>query len=173
MECSLLLASASRGPEVITLSTEELPSYLQCRSSPQFPSSNNTISPSMTSQALFSIPILNSTTSDKTSGTVVCTSPSSGVYILTFASPPDNRLLTPFCQALLLALDILEFSYPHGVVITTSGIQKFFSNGLDLEHASSTKGFFPNSLFALFKRLLTYVESFLLYFSLHLRAKLI
>jgi enoyl-CoA hydratase/carnithine racemase len=127
----------------------------------------------MASQALFSIPILNSPTSGKASGTVVCTSPSSGVYVLTFTSPPDNRLLTPFCQALLLALDILEFSYPHGVVITTSGIQKFFSNGLDLEHASSTKGFFPNSLFALFKKLLTYVKSFLLYFSLHPHAKMI
>ncbi|KAE9380635.1 enoyl-CoA hydratase/isomerase [Stipitochalara longipes BDJ] len=110
----------------------------------------------MASQTLFTLPILNSPASDKASGTVVCTSPSSGVYVLTFTSPPDNRLLTPFCQSLLLALDILEFSYPHGVVITTSGIQKFFSNGLDLEHASSTKGFFPNSLFALFKRLLTY-----------------
>lgn len=111
----------------------------------------------MASQTLFTLPILTSPTSDKASGTVVCTSPSSGIYVLTFTSPPDNRLLTPFCQALLLALDILEFSYPHGVVITTSGIQKFFSNGLDLDHASSTKGFFPNSLFALFRRLLTYV----------------
>jgi enoyl-CoA hydratase/carnithine racemase len=109
----------------------------------------------MATQTLFTLPILTSPTSDKASGTVVCTSPSSGVYILTFTSPPDNPLLTPFCQTLLLALDLLEFSHPAGVVITTSGIQKFFSNGLELEHASSTEGFFPNSLFALFKRLLT------------------
>jgi Delta3-Delta2-enoyl-CoA isomerase len=113
----------------------------------------------MASQALFTLPILISPTSDKAAGTLVCTSPATGVYVLTFTSPPDNRLLTPFCKTLLLALDILEFNHPHGVVITTSGIQKFFSNGLDLEHASSTKGFFPNSLFALFKRLLTYVKS--------------
>jgi enoyl-CoA hydratase/carnithine racemase len=107
----------------------------------------------MAAQPLFTVPIL---TADKSSGTVVCTTPSPGVYVLTFTSPPDNRLLTSFCQSLILALDILEFSYPHGVVITTSGIQKFFSNGLELEHAQTTPGFFPDSLFALFKRLLTY-----------------
>ncbi|KAG4437991.1 hypothetical protein IFR05_006531 [Cadophora sp. M221] len=107
----------------------------------------------MAAQPLFSVPILGA---EKTSGTVVCTTPAPGVYILTFTSPPDNRVVTSFCQSMILALDILEFSYPHGVVITTSGIQKFFSNGLDLDHASNTPGFFPNSMFALFKRLLTY-----------------
>ncbi|KAE8453416.1 hypothetical protein EG329_010277 [Mollisiaceae sp. DMI_Dod_QoI] len=104
----------------------------------------------MASKPLFTLQIPNS------SGTVICTSPSDKIYLLTFTSPPDNRLLTPFCQTFLLALDIIEFSYPRGVVITTSGIQKFYSNGLDLEHSSSTVGFFPNSLYALFKRLLTY-----------------
>merc|ERR1712093_695529 len=92
----------------------------------------------MSAQPLFTVPILS--TDKTTSGTVVCTTPSPGVYILTFTSPPDNRLVTSFCQSIILALDILEFSYPHGVVITTSGIQKFFSNGLDLEHASNTEG---------------------------------
>lgn len=104
--------------------------------------------------SLFTLQIPNSS-----GGTVVCTSPSDKVYLLTFTSPPDNRLLTPFCQTLLQALDILEFSYPHGVVVTTSGIQKFYSNGLDLGHSSSTPNFFPNSLFALFKRLLTCASS--------------
>ncbi|CZT45922.1 related to enoyl-CoA hydratase/isomerase [Rhynchosporium secalis] len=107
----------------------------------------------MTAQPLFTVPIL---VSNKHSGAVVCTTPAPGVYVLTFTSPPDNRLVTAFCQAIILALDILEFSHPHGVVITTSGIQKFYSNGLDLEHASNTTGFFPNSMFALFKRLLLY-----------------
>ncbi|KAL2069677.1 hypothetical protein VTL71DRAFT_14356 [Oculimacula yallundae] len=107
----------------------------------------------MAAQPLFTVPIL---TSDKASGSIVCTTPAPGVYILTFIFPPDNRLVTAFCQAVILALDILEFSYPHGVVITTSGIQKFYSNGLDLEHATNTPGFFPNSMFALFKRLLLY-----------------
>ncbi|TVY73156.1 Peroxisomal enoyl-CoA delta isomerase, partial [Lachnellula suecica] len=64
--------------------------------------------------------------------------------------------LTSFCQSIILALDILEAEYPPGVLITTSGIQKFYSNGLDLEHASNTKGFFHDSMFGLFKRLLTY-----------------
>lgn len=41
-------------------------------------------------------------------------------------------------------------------MITTSGITKFYSNGLNLDHASFTPGFFPESLYALWRRLLTY-----------------
>ncbi|KAK4554796.1 hypothetical protein LTR86_008298 [Recurvomyces mirabilis] len=91
-------------------------------------------------------------------GNVAVSQPKDKVYLITFFSPPDNRLTTtqPFCQALLLALNILETKYPPGVVITTSGINKFFSNGLDLEHASFTPGFFPDSLYALWVRILTY-----------------
>ena len=62
----------------------------------------------------------------------------------------------PFCQAILLALDIIETRHEPGVVITTSGISKFYSNGLDLEHASFTPGFFPDSLYALWRRMLTF-----------------
>jgi Delta3-Delta2-enoyl-CoA isomerase len=116
----------------------------------------------MTTKTLFTLPILSSPTSTSASGTIVCTTSSPKVYLLTFTSPPDNRLTTSFCQALLLALDILEFSYPHGVVVTTSGIQKFYSNGLDLEHATTTTGFWKNSFFALLKRLLTYASPSLL-----------
>ncbi len=36
--------------------------------------------------------------------------------------------------------------YPPGVVVTTSGIAKFYSNGLDLEHVQSTPGFWKDSL---------------------------
>ena len=57
---------------------------------------------------------------------------------------------------MLTAFDILETRYPPGVVITTSGIDKFYSNGLDLDHASFTPGFFPDSLYALWRRVLTY-----------------
>ena len=53
-------------------------------------------------------------------------------------------------------MDILETRFPPGVVLTTSGIQKFYSNGLDLDHASFTPGFFPDSLYALWRRVLTY-----------------
>jgi len=112
--------------------------------------------PKMATLTLFTLPILFGTTATP-SGSIVCTTPSPGVYLLTFTAQPDNRLLTGFCQTFLLALDIIEFSHPPGVVVTTSGIGKFYSNGLDLEHAVSTKGFWPNSLFALWKRLLTFV----------------
>lgn len=106
---------------------------------------------------LFTLPILSTPTSTKPSGAITCTSPSPKVYILTFNSPPDNRLVTSFCQTLLLALDILEFSYPHGVVITTSAIGKFYSNGLELEHATTVEGFWKDSFFKLLKRFLTCV----------------
>ncbi|KAF2770634.1 ClpP/crotonase [Teratosphaeria nubilosa] len=71
-------------------------------------------------------------------------------------SPPDNRLRTDFCQALLLALDIVEQRYPPAVLITTSGIPKFYSNGLDLEHGTYTPHFFTESLYAVWRRLLCY-----------------
>ncbi|CAM1510571.1 Fc.00g009060.m01.CDS01 [Cosmosporella sp. VM-42] len=88
-------------------------------------------------------------------GTLVCTEPSPRVYLLTLTSPPDNRLTTPVCKALLTALDIIEFGYPAGVVATTSGIPKFYSNGLDLEHAIQTDGFWA-LLYEVWKRFLTY-----------------
>jgi hypothetical protein len=103
---------------------------------------------------LFSIPI------PSTNGTFTCTIPSSEnstIYLLTFTSPADNRLIPEFLDSFLLALDILEHNYPKGVLITTSGIQKFFSNGLDLEKALSSPGFFERHLYTLFRRLLTYV----------------
>ena len=90
-------------------------------------------------------------------GSLVCSKPSTtaAVYLLTLTSPPDNRLTTQVCQALLLALDIIEHSGPPGVVISTSGIAKFYSNGLDLNHATSTPGFWEESLYPLFRRFLT------------------
>jgi len=42
------------------------------------------------------------------------------------------------------------------VVVTTSGVAKFYSNGLDLEHAVATPGFWTGSLYKLFTRFLTY-----------------
>ena len=106
--------------------------------------------------ALFELPIISPSTG-KPAGSIVCTCRAPQVYLLTFTAPPDNRMVTGFCQALLLALDIIEFSHPPGVVITTSSITKFYSNGLDLEHAGSTEGFWTDSLFKLFRRLLTCV----------------
>jgi len=79
--------------------------------------------------------------------------------VLTFLSPPDNRLTSSFCAAFLLALDILEARFPKGVVISTSAIPKFYSNGLNYESAMKSKTFFAESLYPLWRRLLTYASA--------------
>ncbi|EAA27585.1 enoyl-CoA hydratase/isomerase [Neurospora crassa OR74A] len=118
-----------------------------------------------TMKTLFTLPIAPS--GSQPGGTLTCTTPfspssdspvQSRIYILTLSSPPDNRLTPPLITALLRALDTLEFSpeYPPGVVITTSSLPKFFSNGLDLTHALSDPSFLPFSLYPLFRRYLTY-----------------
>lgn len=90
-------------------------------------------------------------------GTLACTEPAPAVYLLTLNSPPDNRLTAPVLRAFLEALDIIEFGYPHGVVATTSGIPKFYSNGLDLEHAVATEGYWP-LLYSVWRRFLRYIN---------------
>lgn len=112
-------------------------------------------------QQLFSVPIEPLGTAHP-GGAITCTRPRApdSIYLLTWTSPPDNRITTPFCKALLAALDVLEFGgYEPGVVITTSGIAKFYSNGLDLEHAIGTDGFWP-LFYSVWKRFLTYVSLF-------------
>ncbi|EPS31414.1 hypothetical protein POX_h09701 [Penicillium oxalicum] len=107
---------------------------------------------------LFTVPITS------TGGTIVCTNPTAKqgsetkehIYLLTFTSPKDNRLTPTFIDAFILALDIIEHRYPRGVVVTTSGIPKFYSNGLDLELATSTEGFLDKWLWRLFRKFLTY-----------------
>ncbi|KAL8977606.1 MAG: hypothetical protein Q9205_006627 [Flavoplaca limonia] len=89
-------------------------------------------------------------------GSITCTQPSPRVYLLTFDSAPDNRLTPEFCAAFLLALDIIDHRHEKGVVVTTSAIAKFYSNGLDFESAFKSMSFFPASLYPLWKRLLTY-----------------
>lgn len=93
------------------------------------------------------------------SGTITATTTASPsrIYFLTFSSSPDNRLTTPFLQTLLLALDAIERRREHGVLVTTSGIGKFYSNGLDLEHALGTEGFWEDSFYKVMLRLLTCV----------------
>ncbi|GFF47368.1 glucose oxidase [Aspergillus udagawae] len=105
--------------------------------------------------SLFTIPI------SSTGGSIVCTNPTSSeneknIYLLTFTSPKDNRLTPTFIDALILALDIIEHRFPKGVVITTSGIPKFYSNGLDLELATTTEGFLDKWLWKLFRRFITF-----------------
>ncbi|PKY07164.1 enoyl-CoA hydratase/isomerase family protein [Aspergillus campestris IBT 28561] len=102
--------------------------------------------------ALFTVPVTS------TGGSIVCSNPGpeKNIYLLTFTSPPDNRLTPDLINAFLLALDIIEHRYPKGVVITTSGIPKFYSNGLDLDVVAATEGFLENALWKIFRRLLTY-----------------
>ncbi|KAL2841901.1 ClpP/crotonase-like domain-containing protein [Aspergillus pseudoustus] len=118
----------------------------------------------MTTLFTLPIPATNGT------GRIVCTNPPanspslkdspetdvSKIYILTFTSAPDNRLTPSFISTFLLALDIIEHRYPKGVVISTSGISKFYSNGLDLEVVAQTEEFLERYLWVLFRRLLTY-----------------
>ncbi|KKF96507.1 Enoyl-CoA hydratase domain-containing protein 2 mitochondrial [Ceratocystis platani] len=90
-------------------------------------------------------------------GALLVSEPAPTVYLLTISYAPDNRLVAPVCGAMLEALDILEARYPMGVVITTSGIPKFFSNGLDLQHAVSTgRDYWVNYLYKLWARIATY-----------------
>ncbi|KAI3399995.1 hypothetical protein diail_4829 [Diaporthe ilicicola] len=104
---------------------------------------------------LFSVPV--PACDQHPGGSITITEPSARVYVLTIASPPDNRLTTALCQALLQALDIVEFSLAPGCVVTTSALPKFFSNGLDLGHAVARGApFWVDSLWALYRRYLTY-----------------
>ncbi|PNY29261.1 Enoyl-CoA hydratase/carnithine racemase [Tolypocladium capitatum] len=108
----------------------------------------------MAAPALFTIPI--PAAGAHPGGAIAATQPRPAVYLLTWVSPPDNRLTSAFCRALLAALDVLEFGgYAPGVVVTTSGIAKFYSNGLDLAHAVSTDGFWA-LFYDVWRRFLTF-----------------
>lgn len=89
-------------------------------------------------------------------GSITISEPQEAVYLVTFISPPDNRLRADFCQAFMLALDIIEENFAPGVVVTTSSSPKFFSNGLDLEHSHSNPNFFNESLFAMYARIASF-----------------
>jgi Delta3-Delta2-enoyl-CoA isomerase len=111
---------------------------------------------------LFSLPIppaKDSTGKLSTGGNVIVITPAKDVYLISFSSPPDNRLTPSFCCSLHLALLILRSNpqkYPKGPVILTSSISKFFSNGLDFASASTSPTFFQESIFPLWHTLLTY-----------------
>ncbi|KAK5459870.1 hypothetical protein LTS15_003999 [Exophiala xenobiotica] len=102
------------------------------------------------------VPPLAATAPAQQQGSFICTQAAPQVYLLSFSSPPDNRLTPAFNQAFLLALDIIEHRLPKGVVVTTSSITKFYSNGPDYENAIRDPNFFPNSLFPLWRRLIAY-----------------
>jgi Delta3-Delta2-enoyl-CoA isomerase len=101
------------------------------------------------------IPVSSATTTDSV-GSIVCVQPAPQVYVLSFSSPPDNRLTPSFNATFLLALDIVEKRYPKGVLVSTSSLAKFYSNGLDYENAVKDPQFFSNSLYPVWRRLVTY-----------------
>jgi len=105
---------------------------------------------------VLSIPPASIGTSSTQEGNFICTQAAPQIYVLSFSSPPDNRLTPAFNQTFLLALDIIEHRLPKGVVITTSSITKFYSNGLDYENAIKDPNFFPGSLYPLWRRLITF-----------------
>lgn len=106
---------------------------------------------------LFTLPILSNLNEKETSiGEFVCTQPAPKVYLLSFSAPPDNRLTPAFNKTFILALDVIEHRLPKGVVVSTSSITKFYSNGLDYENAIRDPTFFSGSLFPLWRRLITY-----------------
>lgn len=91
----------------------------------------------------------------------VSRSDDSPVFVITMTNGDDNRLNTDFCQAMLRALDYIEHMYetcPDKVraVVTTGAVQKFYSNGLDLEHAVTTPGFWQDSFYCLLRRVLQF-----------------
>ncbi|VVT48735.1 uncharacterized protein SAPINGB_P001925 [Magnusiomyces paraingens] len=77
-------------------------------------------------------------------------------YLLEYNSPPDNRYTQDFVIAYLDALDYIRTKGTPRILVTTSRIPKFFSNGLDFEAAISTKGFFPNYYYRLMRTILLF-----------------
>ncbi|ORY83177.1 ClpP/crotonase-like domain-containing protein [Protomyces lactucae-debilis] len=90
---------------------------------------------------------------------VILTQPEEGIFLITFCNGEDNRLVTDFCQGVLSALDKIEQLCPVGsvgAVVTTGSVAKFYSNGLDLDHAGNTEGFWERSFYPMLHRLASY-----------------
>ena len=81
------------------------------------------------------------------------------LFIITMKNG-ENRIDTTFCQTMFTILDEIEAfceemdGTPAALITTSEG--KFYSNGLDLEHALSTPGFFEDYYLALMERFLTF-----------------
>ncbi|RIA89025.1 ClpP/crotonase-like domain-containing protein [Glomus cerebriforme] len=81
------------------------------------------------------------------------------LFIMTMKTG-ENRFTTQFVEALFGALDeierVREQEDGEPAALITTGEGKFFSNGLDLEHAISTPGFFDDYYLKLLTRILTF-----------------
>lgn len=86
--------------------------------------------------------------------------PPTPIYLLTHHSPPDTRLTPSFLSTYLAALTHLQYStnppYPPGLLLTTSSLPKFYSNGLDLSTFMLDPDMKYRYLYPLFRKLLTY-----------------
>ncbi|RUS17350.1 ClpP/crotonase-like domain-containing protein [Endogone sp. FLAS-F59071] len=81
------------------------------------------------------------------------------VFLLTLHND-DNRFTTTSVGAIFMALDVVERAYvdegmPEMALVTT-GKGKFYSNGLDLEHALSTPRFMEDYYLKMLSRLCTF-----------------
>ncbi|CAG8623604.1 12692_t:CDS:2 [Ambispora gerdemannii] len=80
------------------------------------------------------------------------------IFILTMKDG-ENRFTVTFIEALFAALDEVERirgDSTEPAALVTTGEGKFYSNGLDLEHALSTPNFFENYYLKFLVRLLTF-----------------
>lgn len=77
-------------------------------------------------------------------------------YLLEYNSAPDNRYSVDFIDAYLEALVFIRTKLEPKVLVTTSAIPKFFSNGLDFERVISVPRFFPDRYYALMRAILEF-----------------
>lgn len=87
---------------------------------------------------------------------IVSVSADDSYYLLEYNSPPDNRYTSKFIAAYLDALDYIRINGDPRVLVTTSRLPKFFSNGLDFEAAISTPGFFDQYYYRLMRTILEF-----------------
>jgi Delta3-Delta2-enoyl-CoA isomerase len=76
-------------------------------------------------------------------------------YLLQFELPPDNRLEPVMLDGFYDALTWIEHQEDALPLVTTSKIEKFYSNGLNFEKATSTEGFFTKKFY---RTLLKFLE---------------
>jgi hypothetical protein len=132
------LSNQLRGPSAVPCRIEKVLQLLQ--KNKQLQIENIRQSSRAAKMANFTVPI-------STGGSFTCSTVpgenNEDIYVLSFNLAPDNRVTLPFIDAFILSLKILEYnSGGKGVLIITSGISKFFSNGYDLEHTRSHDDFF-------------------------------
>lgn len=75
---------------------------------------------------------------------IISESPCGLYYLLEYNALPDNRYSTEFLSAYIDAIDYVRLKGTPKVLVTTSRIPKFFSNGLDFNSAAITPDYIEN-----------------------------